>query len=202
MSNPTIIKDEYNITGYFYRNDNKICRKVLHIHKSINIKNPDLLVIMMNPGSSRPSDLKKFTEIGDHHVNQLIKTTPDTTQKKVILFMESKQLQHAVVLNLIDICNPKSTTLVSKNIAFSNFNSIDKAEDFIKEHASSAQTVLLAWGCKKIFKKQITTVLEVLKTKNKTIYGYSNTTTSDRIYFYHPLKRGEKWLDKVEKIQL
>jgi len=187
------------IQGHFYQNSNTVCRKELHIKES-NDSLPDLLVIMMNPGASRPDGLKSYKDITDNQLNKLVDTIPDLTQKKVIDFMETKGLKYAVVLNLIDKCEPKSNNLTIDDTIFSMFNSLEKTKLILNSDFQSVDNVLIAWGCKKIFKALNKNILEVLKKSDKTIYGYPKNNCAEKVYFYHPLKRNEKWLEKVNEI--
>lgn len=79
-------------------------------------RRPDLLVVMMNPGGSRPIP-KGFTpprltgpaEVA--HLRTLVPTVPDTTQYQVMKVMAARGWQHARVLNLSDLRESKSPLL-------------------------------------------------------------------------------------------
>lgn len=85
---------------------------------------------------------------------------------------------------------------------FSNFNSKDDIQEFLKKYLKKNQSVLLAWGSKGIFKVQILNILDELKKFKNPCFGYLNTNKKDKIYYYHPLKRGGEWLDKITLIEL
>jgi hypothetical protein len=76
-------------------------------------RRPDLLVVMMNPGSSRsvdatftPPQVETAEKI--RQVRQLVPTVPDTTQYQVMKVMLARGWRHARVLNLSDLRETKS----------------------------------------------------------------------------------------------
>ena len=101
------------------------CRSVLeliaHTHtpadpNAIHGMNPDLLVVMMNPGSSKPL-VPNFTPrrvLGDDTKErpERVKTRPDNTQYQIMRIMAAKGFQHARILNLSDLREPKSLILM------------------------------------------------------------------------------------------
>lgn len=92
------------------------CRSTLEIFRSMrNLNNPDrlldctpdIVVIMMNPGSSRPCEdipPRQLDSSGDiASCPRLILTVPDIAQYQIMRIMDEKDLQHVRVLNLSDI---------------------------------------------------------------------------------------------------
>lgn len=103
------MKNQFIITGFFYENHGFKFRKYLDI-KIVNsgCENPDLMVVMMNPGSSRPID-----GIEDNTKESL--AIPDNTQNQIMKVMLNCNLQHARVLNLSDLKGKSiSTTSLQK----------------------------------------------------------------------------------------
>ncbi|MBF0368662.1 MAG: DUF1643 domain-containing protein [Magnetococcales bacterium] len=135
MTNPIALKAadlklRFGVYGHFYEMTLGgvlyHCRSVLELiaHERtpqepnrIMTLAPDLLVIMMNPGSSRPLDrdyqprrVRSPSQIGVEM--ELTPTRPDNTQYQVMRLMAAKGYQHARVLNLSDLREPKSPILI------------------------------------------------------------------------------------------
>lgn len=128
-------------------------------------RRPDLLVVMMNPGSSRSID-KGYTppvvarpqEIAA--VRTLVPTVPDTTQYQVMKVMAARGWRHARVLNLSDLRESKSPNLfrhvkalaaVPGGDAHSVFSAARRPE--LLGHIGPVEgspPVLLGWGRHKV----------------------------------------------------
>ncbi len=79
-------------------------------------RQPDLLVIMMNPGSSKPltpgfSPRRVGAEGAGAHPTR-VPTRPDNTQYQIMRIMAAQSWHHARVLNLSDLREPKSLQLI------------------------------------------------------------------------------------------
>jgi len=68
---------------------------------------PDLMVVMMNPGSSAP--LNK-----NENERKITLAKPDNTQRQIMQIMINGNYKYARVLNLSDIREPKSGILYNK----------------------------------------------------------------------------------------
>lgn len=80
---------------------------------------PDILVIMMNPGSSEPRDPdfspQTVADAACIHQNALlVDTIPDDTQCSILQLMERKSLNHVRVLNLSDVRERTSANLLKQ----------------------------------------------------------------------------------------
>jgi hypothetical protein len=80
---------------------------------------PDAVVIMMNPGSSRPvedGDTESLLQrpLPSGFEKPLVLTRPDNTQYQIMRIMASKQWTHVRVLNLSDLRDPKSPSFVAR----------------------------------------------------------------------------------------
>jgi len=144
MTNQELLAN-HNISGIFYSHGTYNFRKLLRI---VNKENPngviDLLVIMMNPGSSKQ---ESDTEILDKEVN----CRPDPTQYQIMRVMENTSRKHAVVLNLSDLRNAKSQAfykripeLESSFEAHSIFSESRYSE--IESYLQISIPVIAAWG--------------------------------------------------------
>lgn len=80
---------------------------------------PDLLVVMMNPGSSRPL-AEGFQPPVVHEAAQiprgsrLVVARPDNTQYQIMRVMAARGLVHARVMNLSDLRQPKSALFLDQ----------------------------------------------------------------------------------------
>jgi len=107
---------EMHYYGDFYKLKGQGCRSTLEIVDfcvpDANIDKlmwcqPNIVVVMMNPGSSCPLDPKYVennrtpAEIGPSA--KLTSTRPDNVQDTIVKLMRRKRLRHARVLNLSDI---------------------------------------------------------------------------------------------------
>ena len=102
------MKTDFEINGLFYENKNLLCRKYLDIKRNEAISNkPDLMVVMMNPGSSRPEDGNEKNIIAS-------KAVPDKTQDQIMKVMNNCNFNYARILNLSDLREAKSKVFYSK----------------------------------------------------------------------------------------
>ena len=142
------MKNKFNITGLFYEIHGYKFRKYLNIKKKDSSKiGPDLMVVMMNPGSSKPID-----GIENNIIES--KAIPDRTQDQIMKVMIAKNLEFARILNLSDIREPKSKLLFSKllemaimGISHSIFD-VNRKADFDSLFIKNVP-VIFAWGVSK-----------------------------------------------------
>jgi len=127
------LKQQYFCLGHFYRLvlENGLefpCRSVLEIlktdkfagfRKKIADSHSDALVIMMNPGSSRPlSPAHEDRGVAAGAIRTmeltqpLVPTVPDTTQYQVMRLMIVQNWNHVRVVNLSDLRNPNSVNFL------------------------------------------------------------------------------------------
>ncbi|MAD96835.1 MAG: hypothetical protein CMB99_05845 [Flavobacteriaceae bacterium] len=172
----------YHITGCFYNRQGYPFRKYLNIRKKGTHKRfPDLMVVLMNPGSSKPLDQAfiPHTEV---------QAKPDQTQNQIIRVMEQCNKQYARILNLSDLLEPKSLLfhatlekLKKKKVVHSIFHP-SRSEEFATLFQKTAP-VILGWGVHKNLEPMAKQALAVIPTdkrvgvlKESTDWGY-----------YHPL---------------
>lgn len=99
------MSNNFIITGFFYEACGYKLRMHLDIKRAgVEKTTPDLMVILMNPGSSRPIDGID---------NNLIpsEATPDATQYQIMDVMDLASLDFARILNLSDIRTSDSVEL-------------------------------------------------------------------------------------------
>ncbi|WP_130472800.1 hypothetical protein [Candidatus Magnetaquicoccus inordinatus] len=119
------LKQLYAVYGDFYQLDlgekQLSCRVVLELvaHERVPLlanrlaeQQPDLLVVMMNPGSSKPIDDTYRPRVvgleGAGARPERVLTRPDNTQYQVMRVMAAQGWGHARVFNLSDLREPKS----------------------------------------------------------------------------------------------
>jgi hypothetical protein len=120
------LKKTFRCYGHFYRLcvegiEPPLCRSVLEItslsREAIGL--PDAVVIMMNPGSSRPiedgdTDSLLSMPLPAGFQKPLVLTQPDNTQYQIMRIMVSRHWKHVRVLNISDLRDPKSPSFIAR----------------------------------------------------------------------------------------
>jgi len=169
------LKKRFACYGHFYEltlmnGDRAKCRSVLEIVDSsipqevpsdISEMAPDVVVVMMNPGSSHPKDIYHIDEEIEYprssgsQRKRLVLTQPDNTQYQIMRVAVSKEWKHIRVLNLSDLRDPKSGSFMQKVDALSGIMGGHVHSIFCTEreaecaHAlkrSGPTPILLGWG--------------------------------------------------------
>jgi hypothetical protein len=169
------LKKQFTCYGHFYElvlmnGERANCRSVLEIVDSsiaqddpsgISLLEPDVVVIMMNPGSSHPKDIYhideeiEYPQTENTPLKKLVLTQPDNTQYQVMRVAVSKGWKHIRVLNLSDLRDPKSGSFLQKTEALSGIMGGHVHSMFCKErnaecaHSLSRKNrtpILLGWG--------------------------------------------------------
>lgn len=132
--NAAALKTHFGVYGYYYQlmlaGQAHPCRSLLELvahhipPPQIPSHGPDLLVIMMNPGSSQPLDARyqppKVGKVGEiSRFYQLVPARPDTTQYQIMRIMATKGFVHARIMNLSDLRQAKSPLFLAKVTALS-----------------------------------------------------------------------------------
>ncbi len=218
------LKALYGVYGHFYhfRHQGEVhpCRSLLelihHDHTPARIdriqeRDPDLIVVMMNPGSSRPLDggyqprlVSGVDTIGDDR--ELVPTRPDTTQYQVMRLMVARGFRHARVLNLSDLRQPKSPVvarMISRLVPSpgGDFHTVFSPSRDRELTAllgpTAAVPVLAGWGRHPAFRPLAERCLERLA--DWRIIGVPVDGTA--VFYAHPspmLQRlKDQWLEKV-----
>ena len=169
------LKQQFTCYGHFYEwvlmnGDRANCRSVLEIVDAsisqndlseLSIREPDVVVIMMNPGSSHPKDIYHIDEeieyptTGTSMRKKLVLTQPDNTQYQVMRVAVSQGWKHIRVLNLSDLRDPKSGSFLQKVSDLSEMMGGHMHSLFCAERAAecahalrrkSNTPILLGWG--------------------------------------------------------
>lgn len=192
------MSDAFEITGLFYKNEGfEHCfRKFLDIKRKDTLSvQPDLMVVMMNPGSSYPIDNND-----NNPLPSLAKY--DRTQNQIMQVMSNTKYQYARILNLSDLRTPNSAELrkfiksdEGRNIPHSIFSE-ERSDDF-NELFISDVPVILAWGVHNDLRQLA--VQALAKLVHEKCFGYRKEGTSAA--YYHPLPKKyvdqQKWLETI-----
>jgi hypothetical protein len=118
----------------------------------VNAREADLLVIMMNPGASKPLG----TLWDSDAPAALVAAQPDRTQYQIMRLLRAAQTlglrwRHARVFNLSDLRTPKSAEMIAKIGLYGDWDSHSLFSDARRAEcarwfASHATPVLCAWG--------------------------------------------------------
>jgi hypothetical protein len=178
------LKKIFRCYGHFYRlhiegTTPQLCRSVLEITslpreavgaksdphdlfsrsgKELNL--PDAVVIMMNPGSSRPieegdTDSLLTLPLPAGFIKPLVLTQPDNTQYQIMRVMVSKGWNHVRVLNISDLRDPKSPSFIAKTKDLATLPGGATHSIFCEERSAERNTMLrrkpaapfiLGWG--------------------------------------------------------
>jgi hypothetical protein len=193
-----------NFFGQYYTNENMPCRKYLIITSEDigTISSFDLLVIMMNPGSSRPISENSVSNIC---LGNFLPAAPDTTQSQIVSIMGRFNYTRAVVINLSDVVNPNSLSFL-KNIHGLEYrglglvHSIMNRDDDIntlKKCLTDNTKVIIASGVNRKLKTLTQSAVGVF---GKRAFGKKK---NNKELFYHPWPRSghkrNEWLKYVIK---
>ena len=154
------LKKKYSVQGRFYKLDESQnlseCRSLLTIKDTSNTYDKKLLVVMLNPGSSKPPEENyNWPLISTKQIEKLIQVPlvdakPDKTQYQIMRVMNELKFSDAQIINIFDIREPKSKILLdnAKNGNIVREASIfsDSRQAELENYFTADTTVILAWG--------------------------------------------------------
>ena len=164
---------------------------------------PDLLVIMMNPGASRPLDALWDSQACEGFVA----AQPDRTQYQIMRLLlaaqqQGRAWQHARVLNLSDLRTPKSAIFIEKLAAYAGDDghslfSIARKAQCAQLLGHPATPVLCAWGLSTHFVPLAQRALAAVQ--GHLVLGLS----ADGVLYRHPLPQRHdlqlQWLAQMQQ---
>jgi hypothetical protein len=183
--------------------------KPLSVEEKLNP--PDAVVIMMNPGSSRPiedgdTDSLLTMPLPAGFQKPLVLTQPDNTQYQIMRIMVSKHWKHVRVLNISDLRDPKSPSFIAKTKALAGLPGGAKHSLFCEARAAERGQMLrrkpgapfiLGWG-------QDAGLIPLAKQCLSCITGEKTITVpagNDPALTAHPSpmlqSKKEEWLDTI-----
>ncbi|GGK37895.1 MULTISPECIES: DUF1643 domain-containing protein [Flavobacteriaceae] len=190
------MKKQFKVTGFYYEELGFKFRKYLDIKTvDTDIRTPDLMVIMMNPGSSRPVD-------GIDNNTKESSAIPDRTQDQIMKVMLNSNLQYARILNLSDLREAKSNIfynkiidLENKGISHSIFDE-NRQEDFNQLWINNVP-VIFGWGVNDHLKPLALKAMKSCNASNP--YGILKANTNWA--YYHPLpqiySKQQEWVSVI-----
>ena len=164
------LKKRYRCYGHFYAWEQSgfelPSRSVLEIvdrtqldvaPESLSSRPADAVVIMMNPGSSRPLEGGPIPQLSSPLAideKSLVLTQPDNTQYQLMRIGLLQQWAHIRVLNLSDLREPKSVQFIKKinaleNVRGGGLHSIfapERSQECEQALARKRDPLLLGWG--------------------------------------------------------
>lgn len=219
------LKELFRCMGNFYslslNGQSFPCRSSLEIlainedfGKQMIENSPDALVVMMNPGSSRP--INHDYEEKSYHVDNLerlinyrefVPTRPDNSQYQIMRLMVGQGWKHVRILNLSDLRSGNSGQFKKMFISaaesdashpHSIFHS-DRRQELFGLTYMEEPAVIFAWGKTTFLSEFATEAISIfhiyprlcgIKVKGDSVsYYHANQRTPDRL-------RG--WLSKIE----
>ena len=203
---------EFAVYGRFY--ERPICGKNEQLRDRLEIaprpwplqrvlqNPPDLMVIMMNPGGSRP--LSALWDAGAHQ--GFVVAMPDRTQYQIMRMLLAAQRLglpwwHARIFNLSDLRTPKSALMLQKIKAYQTDDSHSLFSKQRKKECShyfelNSTPVLCAWGLNPQLNMNAELALSAIQ--GHPLLGI----TADGILYRHPLPQRHdlqlQWLSQIE----
>ncbi|HAQ88676.1 MAG TPA: hypothetical protein DCR78_19865 [Pseudomonas sp.] len=186
----------FEVTGLFYELSGYKCRKYLGIKRMDSLKGvPELMIVMMNPGSSYPLD-------GVYSNSLPTEAKPDNTQQQTMKVMDSGSIDYARILNLSDLRTPNSNTLYkfiksgeSNSVNHSIFTSTRKTE--LDQLVVKNVPVIFGLGVNSALAPLAKQAVESLSIETPLGLLKANSKYS----YYHPLPRiYEKQMDWVKHV--
>lgn len=212
------LKTVFDVFGHFY--DLEIsgtvfkCRSLLDIkRKDLNddIIIPDIAVIMMNPGSSKPLDQNyipktySLQSYGRIKKKEIIPARPDNAQYQIMRLMLFNNWNFVRVLNLSDLRNGNSGDF---QIDFLNAGKLNKSnphcithkvrkKELLNSIRSESNKIIAAWGSIDVLKESAESILK----QKPEIIGIINGSLPNFRYA-SPLmqKKKEEWLKEIQRL--
>jgi hypothetical protein len=178
------LNTEFNVKGFFYESNGYKLRKYLDIKRvGVALNEPDLMVVMMNPGSSYPLD-------GIDDNSEPTEAVPDATQQQIMKVMNAVEFNYARILNLSDLRTPNSKELYRflksgessavEHSIFSSNRESELAQLFVNE-----VPVIFGWGVNPALVPLAKQAIDTLSISNPLGILKPNK----RYSYYHPLPR-------------
>ena len=175
---------KFEVKGLFYESNGYKLRQHLDITRvGVELNEPDLMVVMMNPGSSYPLD-------GIDNNSMPSEAEPDTTQQQIMKVMDASTFNYARILNLSDLRTPDSSELYrflkseeSSKVEHSIFSPNRKSE--LAQLFIYGAPVIFGWGVNQALIPLAKQAIDTLCISNPLGILKPNTKYS----YYHPLPR-------------
>lgn len=208
------LKKNFDCYGHFY--NLKLANSILNCRSTLEIKrknkttlSPDIVVIMMNPGSSTPLNKsykptvfskKKYNAI---RTKEIVPARPDNAQYQIMRLMEFNDWDFVRILNLSDLRNGNSGKF---QIEFRRAKELDKTNPHCITHPerinelnllvqSNRNKIIVAWGS---IVELCASAEVILKLDKKTI-GI-RIDESSNFQYASPNRKDQKvkWLTEIQ----
>ena len=192
------MKESFDIRGFFYQLNGLKCRKYLDVkRKTCTNGLPDLLVVMMNPGKSKP-------ENGVQYNGREARAVADRTQHQIMRLMRNCGFDYCRILNLSDVQEPNSGKLYellpeleSRQAMHSIFHP-DREKD-LEALIVRGIPVIFAWGVHDSLTELARRATEKIRTE--TVFGMKKE--GSEFAYYHPLPpnyhKQQQWVKQISK---
>lgn len=209
------LKKNFDCYGHFYNlklaNSVLNCRSTLEIkRKSKTAESPDIVVVMMNPGSStllnksyKPTvfSKKEYTAI---QTKEIVPARSDNAQYQIMRLMEFNNWDFVRILNLSDLRNGSSKKF---QIEFRRAKELDKTNPHCITHPervdelnlliqSNSNKIIVAWGSIVELNDSAKSILEL----DKKIIGIQGNELPN-FQYASAYKKDQKikWLTEIQK---
>ncbi len=183
------LKEKFEVTAIFYKDEEEnLCRKNCQIVRKGIVKEPEAIIVMMNPGSCKA--------IGEYKENERCSCKMDPTQKQLAILMEYAKLDCIQIENLSDICSGSSTVFWDTYNSMKGTKSIF-GENRIKEIGNLNVPIIYAWGKSAMGMANKIDINNSLQ--GKKVFGYKKEGTD---YYQRPLYQFMKAEDKEAWIRV
>lgn len=200
----------YIVKGHFYITNEKVktikARSVLTITcKDLDVSSIstyDLLVIMMNPGCSKPKNDTEWFENSAPNFSCLSEADPDDTQFQIMRVMDKTGFKNTVILNLSDVCETSSKEF-AKKVDGLNYSKLGESHSIFSDSRVNelskilnhvrGDVTILASGVDYKLRYLTSQMLNKIRSSNLISVPHENGQ------FYHPLPRGgqKKWVSEI-----
>ena len=212
------LKKEFAVFGHFYDrkfSDQTIpCREILEIisinnvpydHQELPQAQPELVAIMMNPGSSKPASKRYVPNVIGSPSDitkkrHIIEAKPDNAQYQIMRFMLINGWAHARILNLSDLRQAKSAVFMNTWPELPESHSIfsKSRRKSLNELIGEPEQILLAWS-------QEESLLPLAKMASSAVRSFNTIGLSrgENLYAYpSPMlqKHKEAWLTSISAL--
>lgn len=209
------LKQIFDVYGYFYNlklSDSILkCRSILEIKRKgmNNLETPNIIVVMMNPGSSIHLDKgynpKTFSkdEYNNNPVKEIVPTRPDNAQCQIMRLMEPNKWNFVRILNLSDLRNGNSGKFQTEfrraaKLDCTNphcITHIDRRKELSNCIKSKSNKIIAAWGAIAELKNSAETILKL----DSRIIGIKQDK-SPYFRYASPFMKNQKmlWLSEIQ----
>lgn len=175
------LKAKFDVFGHFYRlqlaDQVFNCRSVLEIVDAsedvVSTAEPYAVVVMMNPGSSKPADPeyvpKQYSaqEItSESWEKEVVRTCPDNAQYQIMRLMLLRDWKRVKVLNLSDLRNGNSGGFSETFIEASSYDPSSPHSvthpgrlGELLSHCSNSRLTIAAWGSTEVLREAARTFI-------------------------------------------